>query len=783
MTGTGAQSASGERKKRSEEKQRARNERRLAKKKAKLAAAAAEAAGNEPASVGNTPGSAGKPARITAVASSSETSNADLTSTVNSESQVQVAMPKKKRSAEKQRLRNERRLAKKQLRQRSTVVKVSPPVLATSTTSNSTPTKPPMKKCRIGASPSAEDKRSDAGSANVKGSTSGSSHVKPYFWASPVSMPDLPPSLKPTNSENQHSPPNQDISLPGQKAGGVVPTPHTNTANGSAAAVVAGGSVDQAANNDPEFDEPKAKRKRSEARQKARNARRLAKKAAAEARSASMQFVSGEKAAAPATNASSQPKADPSRESIEGKIKALSAQLATATTEKKYAVLPKLAAELTQLTSALQQFPARITCLDKKVSAPSTVCSDIVSKQAQDAQPATKASDGSAINMDAEIMPVKRKRSTERQKARNERRLAKKRAQAELQQVNGLDGKAGLVHESPSSTKFTSATGTAQGTQGGSTDATKLDPSGMYLPYPLRAPIVGQFRRFFSGVRTAHGIPEAKVFVGPHAGWRTIARLTVRAPKADGETSPIIGIFAPGSHDVIPMLSSKAHHPAINSAVEHVSWAAKQAGVRGYNGVDHGGMSYVGLSVESSTQRIQLVIVFNCLEQEQNREVLARFVDKLLEHDRWLSIWCHYHKASRHDNAIFGREGSSWVRAYPPADASKSAEPMVVEVLDLPTRTLSPPPRLRFPPNVFRQANLAGFTAIIREIRQWMDPSIVPTRAGCVYPNPTPKACSKCVELYGGVGTIGLNILDLVQTSLSCSDENPFNQACFFEVT
>lgn len=51
--------------------------------------------------------------------------------------------------------------------------------------------------------------------------------------------------------------------------------------------------------------------------------------------------------------------------------------------------------------------------------------------------------------------------------------------------------------------------------------------------------------------------------------------------------------------------------------------AATEAGVRGYNGVDHGGMSYVGLSVESSSQRIQLVLVFNCLEKEQNREVLV----------------------------------------------------------------------------------------------------------------------------------------------------------------
>jgi hypothetical protein len=74
---------------------------------------------------------------------------------------------------------------------------------------------------------------------------------------------------------------------------------------------------------------------------------------------------------------------------------------------------------------------------------------------------------------------------------------------------------------------------------------------------------------------------------------------------------------------------------------------------------------------------------------------------------------------------------------------------------------------LRFPPQVFRQANLEGFTQIIREIRKWMNPR----------GNENGRA-GKCVELYGGVGTIGLNVLDLVE-ELWCSDANPFNEKCF----
>lgn len=73
---------------------------------------------------------------------------------------------------------------------------------------------------------------------------------------------------------------------------------------------------------------------------------------------------------------------------------------------------------------------------------------------------------------------------------------------------------------------------------------------------------------------------------------------------------------------------------------------------------------------------------------------------------------------------------------------------------------LIPSPSLCFPPNVFRQANIASFAAIIRKIRRFL------------------PAKARCIELYGGVGTIGLNCLDLV-SELQCSDENPYNAICF----
>lgn len=67
---------------------------------------------------------------------------------------------------------------------------------------------------------------------------------------------------------------------------------------------------------------------------------------------------------------------------------------------------------------------------------------------------------------------------------------------------------------------------------------------------------------------------------------------------------------------------------------------------------------------------------------------------------------------------------------------------------------------LCFPPFVFRQANLCAFERIVSAVRRFV------------------PFGSAVVELYAGVGTIGLHLAD-VAGSLVCSDENPFNRACF----
>ena len=282
-----------------------------------------------------------------------------------------------------------------------------------------------------------------------------------------------------------------------------------------------------------------------------------------------------------------------------------------------------------------------------------------------------------------------------------------------------------------------------------------LDPSTQYIKHPLRCPMVQQFNTFFAKLTATHSIPDAVAHVGPATGWRTISKLSVRSTTPTAP--PVIGIFAPGSHNVVPLLSSPAHHPSIDKAVQITSQAARDTNIQGYNGKDHGGLSYVGTNVETRTGRVSLVLVWNASSASEVLR-LNLFIAELIEKNEWHSIWNHFHKADRHNNQIYGREGSIWECVH------GTKEP-IAEVLSLKGRSMTPAPALRLPPNVFRQANLLGFAKIIQSIRNnWM--------------RPRRTKCHLCLELYGGVGTIGLNLLDLVN-ELRCSDANPFNEACF----
>jgi 16S rRNA G966 N2-methylase RsmD len=176
---------------------------------------------------------------------------------------------------------------------------------------------------------------------------------------------------------------------------------------------------------------------------------------------------------------------------------------------------------------------------------------------------------------------------------------------------------------------------------------------------------------------------------------------------------------------------------------------------------------------------------------------------------RWHSVWSHFHPASRHDNAILGRDGT-WRQEAPArgaGEAEKASAQAAVSAAEAaiaagggtagsrrglgklrrrlakhtaaaaaaaaaafgtgeslaPTVTAADPaaqPVLCFPPTVFRQANIDGFAAIVAALVSRVPPD------------------SNVLELYGGVGTIALHLAAKAKSIVS-SDANPHNLPCF----
>ena len=283
------------------------------------------------------------------------------------------------------------------------------------------------------------------------------------------------------------------------------------------------------------------------------------------------------------------------------------------------------------------------------------------------------------------------------------------------------------------------------------------DPSLVYISNPMKAPTVKQARKFFNS--DAIKFADFNVVLGSKSKWRTCSKLACREDSRT-ETSKI-GLFKPNSHDIVECSANSSHHPAINRAIKSVTNAIKSCPfVRGYREeANEGLLKYVTFNVDVDTSTVQLTLIVNTLpDNDRDNENVSRFVQHILQADQktYHSIYIHYNHASKHNNNIMGRDSDihQWKLVH--------GEPNIRVLLK--TTLLSDKPKLKpylcYPPNVFRQANLEGFTNIINTIRRWI------------------PAKSRVIELYGGVGTIGLNCLDLC-SELQCSDENPFNKQCF----
>lgn len=317
------------------------------------------------------------------------------------------------------------------------------------------------------------------------------------------------------------------------------------------------------------------------------------------------------------------------------------------------------------------------------------------------------------------------------------------------------------------------------------------DPSMKYIKNPKNTPVIKQAIEYFASKKKTFN-----VFVGPLKGWRTVSKLAVRKDKTTKKS--VIGMFKPNSHDIIAVPNCTAHHPSINKAVSHLQDMCNSLNVEAYDeNTGKGFLRYVCINVERSTEKIQMTLVWNSHpyeshdEHKQNKkrnkkkqyigddsnsdntlegkQDLKQLIDKIKQEKRLLnlhSLWVHFNAQWKHASSIIDIGSNDLWKKYMGSD-------FINESLDLSGGYHPYPPKgeikLCFLPNVFRQANLDAFAKIVITIRNYLM-NYNQNRGVAQKP--------KALELYGGVGTIALNICDLF-TSLISSDENTNNVVCF----
>jgi 23S rRNA (uracil1939-C5)-methyltransferase len=280
------------------------------------------------------------------------------------------------------------------------------------------------------------------------------------------------------------------------------------------------------------------------------------------------------------------------------------------------------------------------------------------------------------------------------------------------------------------------------------------DPSQRYIRNPTKAPIIQKAIHFFKDANM-----NFPIVFGPTKGWRTVAKLAVRTVH----NQLTLGLFEPNSHALVPVVDCPAHHPSINQAMVQIQTVARSCNaVQAFNeSTGQGDLKYVCINVDRQTANVQVTLVWSHDPAKlQQQDLIQRLIHTL--GDSLHSLWTHVNASGKHDNAIYSHIGE-WRREHGPEH--------IVEYFN---HELLPRVPLHFSPHVFRQANGAAFATIVAQIRA----RLLQKRKQRMQSSSKQQQPVHSVELYGGVGTIGLHVADLCDTFVS-SDENPHNQNCF----
>ncbi|PIS02517.1 MAG: hypothetical protein COT85_04960 [Chlamydiae bacterium CG10_big_fil_rev_8_21_14_0_10_42_34] len=239
--------------------------------------------------------------------------------------------------------------------------------------------------------------------------------------------------------------------------------------------------------------------------------------------------------------------------------------------------------------------------------------------------------------------------------------------------------------------------------------------SGCTLTDIFNPPVWQDAKEFFR----AHDI-EPLLHTSGFSQTRYKAKLAVRP-------GPEIGLFKKNTHDVLSIPNCLIHHDPINRAVEIIRKEMISQKISPYNETTRlGQIRYIQLFVHRTTNQIQLVLI--------TTESLELFCKSLLKYDLWHSIWQNIHPSAT--NRILS---DRWEQIY--------GEPFLWQPIN---DHLIP-----FHPGAFAQANLPLFEKMIQKIQTWVKPN------------------DKVLELYAGVGAIGLCLSPLVK-QITLVENNPY---------
>ncbi len=211
------------------------------------------------------------------------------------------------------------------------------------------------------------------------------------------------------------------------------------------------------------------------------------------------------------------------------------------------------------------------------------------------------------------------------------------------------------------------------------------------------------------------GVAVGPVRQGRVAGYRKRSRLAVRGSSR----RPQIGIFERGTHQVVDVPECVVHDPLINQVVDAFRRSIVSTATPVYQEPAHVGfVRYLQVVVERASRRAQVVVVANSRSADAIAPLLSDFAQRL--GPSLHSLW--FNGQTEQANHILGPH---WERVQGPAAVEEAIGGA----------------RVFFPPGAFGQANLDLADEIVEQIHSWVVPE------------------APVVELYSGVGAIGLGLL------------------------